>query len=151
MNNNGSANIVAGVVALREVNGVIELLMVQEAMPSCYGLWSLPSGTVNPNEKTTDAALREAEEESKYKFRLLFLMRIYHQTQPGNNIIGFFYRAEVIGGEILAGSTKEILAARWFPLAEVRGLSLRSRSLISQVLEDIEAKVGFSVDCVKVI
>lgn len=41
--------IVCGVI-FRKVNGIIEVLMMQEVRPDCNGAWYLPAGRLEPNE-----------------------------------------------------------------------------------------------------
>lgn len=57
----------AGVVLLREVNGVTETLIVHRPHRSD---WSLPKGKLEPGEHVVSAAVRECDEETGYQVTL---------------------------------------------------------------------------------
>ena len=46
-----------------------KILMVKEAKKKCYGQWNFPAGHVEENELVTDAAIREAYEETGCKVK----------------------------------------------------------------------------------
>ena len=53
-----------------------KILMIQEAKKSCYGQWNFPAGHVEEKELITDAAIREAFEETGCKIKLTGVLPI---------------------------------------------------------------------------
>lgn len=97
--------------------------------------WTLPGGGVELDETTEEAAVREAREETGYDVELTGLLGIETDVfspaerprggESGRPLkaVRVFYAARVVGGELTdetGGTTEE---ARWFPLAEIEGLS----------------------------
>eukprot|EP00116_Pleurobrachia_bachei_P008264 sb/3468526/ len=56
------------IVAAVILNNDNKILMIQEAKPSCRGLWYLPAGRVEKGESLVDAVKREVEEEAGVQF-----------------------------------------------------------------------------------
>ncbi len=50
--------------------------MAKEAKKKCYGQWNFPAGHVEENELVTDAAIREAYEETGCKVKLTGVLPI---------------------------------------------------------------------------
>ena len=53
-----------------------KILMAKEAKKKCYGQWNFPAGHVEENELVTDAAIREAYEETGCKVKLTGVLPI---------------------------------------------------------------------------
>ena len=64
--------IIAGCLIVRNN----KILMVKEAKKKCYGQWNFPAGHVEENELITEAAIREAFEETGCKVKLTGLLPI---------------------------------------------------------------------------
>lgn len=94
-------------------------LLVQEALPPAYGLWSLPVGHVDEGETLEVAAIREVREESGYNVKLIKEIALIHES--ATNAIKHIFSAEIIGGE-LAPQEGEILDAKWLTYDEVARL-----------------------------
>lgn len=76
-----------------------KVVLIRRGVEPGYGKWSFPCGFVEAGERLEDAAVRETEEETGYKVRLLGLHGLYTGLQPERHVIIACYRAEVIGGE----------------------------------------------------
>lgn len=94
--------------------------------------WTLPGGGLELGEDPEAAAVREILEETGYRVALDGLLGVDSVQIPAGERSGgrgrhlhslrVIYRARVMGGELareVGGSTDD---ARWFRLAEVRGL-----------------------------
>ena len=64
--------IIAGCLIVRDN----KILMVKEAKKKCYGQWNFPAGHVEENELITEAAIREAYEETGCKVKLTGVLPI---------------------------------------------------------------------------
>ena len=76
-------------------------LFVQRAMPTGYGLWSLPGGYVDRGEPVEDAAAREVFEETGLQVITGDLIGVFSQAQ--HPVVVVAYSATETGGELNAG------------------------------------------------
>ncbi len=76
-------------------------LFVQRAMPTGYGLWSLPGGYVDRGELVEDAAAREVYEETGLEVVTAGLIGVFSQAQ--HPVVVVAYSATETGGELIAG------------------------------------------------
>ena len=94
------------------------------------GLWCLPGGHMDPGESTTEACIREVQEETGLEARVVRLIGIY--TDPnriteyadGNRyqMVALNFEAETIGGEL--SLSDETTDYGYFSPAEMAGLEL---------------------------
>src|SRR4051795_10723846 len=73
-----------------------QLVLVRRAIEPGYGLWVFPGGFVDRGEALTQAAIREAREESGLDVRLDRLVNIY--SYPEAAVIVIVYAATALGG-----------------------------------------------------
>ena len=82
------------------------------------GWWDIPGGFVEYAELPTDAALREAREETGLDVRLICQLGVwpgtYQRPEGLDRTLNFHYLAEVVGGVECAADDADRLA--WFPL-----------------------------------
>ncbi len=93
--------LVVGSIPVWEQDGNTRILLCKRAINPRYGYWTLPAGFMENNETTTDAALRETDEEAGAQIRLhsLFsLMNVPHVQQ-----VHLFYRADLLNLNYAAG------------------------------------------------
>ena len=100
------------------------LVLVRRAIEPGYGLWVFPGGFVDRGEELTQAAIREAREESGLEVRLERLVNIY--SYPDAAVIIIVYAATAIAGELC--SDEECLEARLFRADEIPWDELAFRS-----------------------
>ena len=126
-----------------------KILMVKEAKKKCYGQWNFPAGHVEENELVTDAAIREAYEETGCKVKLTGVLPIstaYLKEKETAIIIKF--TADVIE-ENIKFNTKEILDVKWLDLDKVRNMTkdeLRGYDTALQDIKDLENKKIYPLD-----
>ena len=126
-----------------------KILMAKEAKKKCYGQWNFPAGHVEENELVTDAAIREAYEETGCKVKLTGVFPIstaYLKEKETAIIIKF--TADVIE-ENIKFNTKEILDVKWLDLDKVRNMTkdeLRGYDTALQDIKDLENKKIYPLD-----
>lgn len=76
-------------------------LFVQRAMPTGYGLWSLPGGYVDRGEPVERAAEREVFEETGLEVVTQGLIGVFSQSE--HPVVVVAYSATETGGELNAG------------------------------------------------
>src|SRR5438094_9182206 len=89
------------------------------------GVWALPKGLIAPGEKPDATALREVEEETGARGRLLEKLGDvrYVYTWAGERVfkVVSFYLVRYTGGrlgELAPDTAHEVAEVRWLPLAE---------------------------------
>ena len=111
--------VIAGCLIVRDN----KILMVKEAQKKCYGQWNFPAGHVDEPEFITDAAIREAYEETGCKVKLTGVLPIcmveFRDTEPRLMVR---FTAEVVEENITI-DTNEILDVQWLDMTkeELRG------------------------------
>jgi 8-oxo-dGTP diphosphatase len=126
-------NPVPGVGLLIEAEGGV--VLIQRGHPPHQGLWSLPSGFVEADESSEEAAIREAEEETGLKVEIIELAAInsFPEGPPVSGIM-IFYRARPVGGDLCAGD--DASAVRIFQPDELPLLPFRThREMIAEWLD----------------
>jgi 8-oxo-dGTP pyrophosphatase MutT (NUDIX family) len=104
-----------------------QLLLMREAQT---GRWQTVGGMVDPDESPSNAALREAEEETGLMVRLERLRtalggpgyRVYYPNSDVCSYVSIVFDAVVVSGE-LAGDD-EVAELRWFHRDEIGELEL---------------------------
>jgi ADP-ribose pyrophosphatase YjhB (NUDIX family) len=85
-----------------------EFVWVRRRHEPLRGFWAPPTGYVEWDESTEEAALREAREETGLEVRLDRLLGVYSRADTG--ILFVAYRGEVVGGEARASDDAEAVA-----------------------------------------
>jgi ADP-ribose pyrophosphatase YjhB (NUDIX family) len=124
------------------VNGDNEILLVEEGGGPAAGSWGFPAGKLEMGERLTDAAVREAEEETGLRVELDDLIGIYHSPRTVDDTYGvnFVFRATPVGGEIRPSPAHPRVEFTSRPgISSMVGQGLfRSSELISAILADID-------------
>lgn len=107
-----STPVAAGVV-IKQDN---KYLLVQESMPSQYGLWNWPAGKVDVGETIEEAAMREGKEETGYDVKIIRKLGIWQDNIKQTAQHAF--EAKIVGGE-LNYPKDELLDAKWFTKEEI--------------------------------
>lgn len=103
------------------IDGRGRLLMVQRGGGVGIGRWAVPGGKVRWGETWREAASREAREETGLVVEVGPVIWTGDAIGPGRPPAWHFslvdFRAEVVGGELRAGS--DAADVRWVPIEEV--------------------------------
>lgn len=126
-----------------------KILMVKEAKKSCYGQWNFPAGHVDENELITDAAIREAYEETGCKVKLTGVLPISTVIlKDGVTAIMVKFTADIIE-ENIKFDTNEILDVKWIDIEEVKNMTeqeLRGYDTGIQLLKNFEDKKVYPME-----
>lgn len=129
--------VIAGCLIVRDN----KILMVKEAQKKCYGQWNFPAGHVDEPEFITDAAIREAYEETGCKVKLTGVLPIcmveFRDTEPRLMVR---FTAEVVEENITI-DTNEILDVQWLDIKKVKNMTkeeLRGYDQSIQFIKDYE-------------
>jgi len=101
-----------------------------------YGDWSLPKGKLEPGEGYEEAALREVEEETGVRCRLVREVGSSRYRDPkGRDKLVRYWLMEVVG-ERPFEPTKEVDEVRWVPVGEATELLShpRDREVVSEAV-----------------
>ena len=89
-----------------------EILLVKRGVEPGYGLWAFPSGFIEIDETPEMGCLRELEEETGLKGKIVRLMGVYSQeSDMYKNVIIIGYEVDV-SGKLQPGS--DSLEAKYF-------------------------------------
>jgi len=126
-----------------------KVLMVKEAKKSCYGQWNFPAGHVDENELITDAAIREAYEETGCKVKLTGVLPISTVIlKDGVTAIMVKFTSDIIE-ENIKFDTNEILDVKWIDIEEVKNMTeqeLRGYDTGIQLIKDFEDKKVYPME-----
>lgn len=109
------------------------ILLVERGNPPLQGLWSLPGGLVEANERLEDAVAREVLEETGLTVTATRLATVFERIMPDANgqceyhyvLIDFY--CSVLGGDLKAGDDSK--SACWFRLDQLPNLPLTEGTL----------------------
>lgn len=111
--------VIAGCVIVRDS----KILMVKEAKKKCYGQWNFPAGHVDEPEFITDAAIREAYEETGCKVKLTGVLPISMvEVKDAEPRLMVRFTAEVVEENITI-DPNEILDVQWIEIEKVKKMT----------------------------
>lgn len=113
--------------------------------------YNQPAGHLECREALTDAAIREALEETGYSFVPQFLVGVYNWRAESKDItyLRFAFGGEITGHDTLRQLDDGIIAAHWLTLDEIRALEPRHRSpLILRCIEDWQAGKRYPLELI---
>lgn len=114
-----------------------KFLLVQEALKSCRGKWNLPAGHLDPGETITEAAKREANEETGCSVELTGICQIGNCIAPSTIFVSVIFSAKLVH-ETIKFNHDEILAVKWFSYEEIIAMrnKLRNETLILGAIDN---------------
>jgi ADP-ribose pyrophosphatase YjhB (NUDIX family) len=100
-------------------------LLVREGKPTARGRFNLPAGKPEIGETLTEAAVREAKEETGLDVAIDHLVGLFHcpRNDEGFGVLNFVFASAVTGGEILTSDAHP--EVRYFTREQVADLALR--------------------------
>ena len=110
-----------------------------------------PAGHLECREALTDAVIREALEETGYRFVPTALVGVYSWRNEDKDItyLRFAYAGEIVGHDAQRPLDAGIIAAHWLTVTEIRALENRHRSpLILRCIEDWQSGRRFPLDLI---
>jgi 8-oxo-dGTP pyrophosphatase MutT (NUDIX family) len=123
--------------------------MVEESSRG-HIVFNQPAGHVEKNEKITDAALREALEETGWQVRLDHFLGLYTFIAPANGVTYYrFCFAATALARITDELDDDIIAAHWLDLDDLKARQSQLRSpLVLQCIEDYRNGRRFPLDVI---
>lgn len=125
-----------------------KFLLVEEETDAGLA-FNQPAGHLEEGEALVDAVVREALEETAYRFKPTHLVGIYNWKHPDKDVtyLRFAFAGELRGYDAGRRLDAGIVAARWLSLDEVRATQARHRSpLILRCIEDLVAGKAYPLD-----
>ena len=128
----GTELLLVPAVAVLARDDAARVLLVRNAEA---GLWTLPGGLLEPDERPDEAAAREAGEEAGIEVRIGGVLGVFggpkFRTTYANGdeiaVMTAVYAGEAVGGEPQPDGV-ETDGARWFAVDEVAALELSARA-----------------------
>ncbi|KAH8419193.1 hypothetical protein KR222_010065 [Zaprionus bogoriensis] len=116
------------IVACVMFNEHDELLMIEEAKPSCAGKWYLPAGRMERGESITEAAARELFEETGLNAEMSTLLAV---ESAGGSWFRFVLTGRITGGRLKtpADADGESIQALW--LRNPKEVPLRANDILN--------------------
>ncbi|KAL7730038.1 hypothetical protein ACLKA6_009326 [Drosophila palustris] len=116
------------IVACVMFNEHDELLMIEEAKPSCAGKWYLPAGRMEHGESITEAAARELFEETGLNAEMTTLLAV---ESAGGSWFRFVLTGRITGGRLKtpADADAESIQALW--LRNPKEVPLRANDILN--------------------
>ncbi len=116
----------AGGVVYRKKGRVLEIQLIQDR----YGKITLPKGKMEPGETIEQTALREIEEETGIRGRIVEPLQTigYQFALPDSGIVDkevHYFLVEALGG-VLQAQLEEIRGVEWFHPLEAWRMQLQS-------------------------
>jgi 8-oxo-dGTP diphosphatase len=98
------------------------VLLARRGRPPGEGRWSIPGGLVHLGERLEDAVVREIEEESGLRVRVLGFCGVIDRVVREQDAVRYHYViidyvAEAVGGRLQAGS--DAAEVRWVALEDL--------------------------------
>ncbi len=125
-----------------------KLAIVREKKKEIAGLWNLPVGGLEENEKVADGAKREIEEETGLKIKLEKLVGVYQNPRRPDsmNVLKFLFLASVVSGTLKC--PPDLQEVKWISFEDFKKVSdsqLREAAAIRMAIQDYETKSAVSL------
>lgn len=128
-----------------------KILMVQEALPHCYGKWNFPAGHVDEGENIRAAAIREVFEETGCKVELKGVLPIVSiQTPKGETHVLIRFVAEIVE-ENIKFNPEEILNVKWIEIEKIKNMTIdeiRGLDTTAKFISDLENNNIYPLDMI---
>jgi 8-oxo-dGTP diphosphatase len=114
-----------------------KLVLVRRAYPPFKGRFVLPGGFVEPGERTEDAAVREAFEETGLKTRVKRLVGVYSapDRDPRGHVVSSVYELKATGGKLR--TSDEVKEIGTFPLKRIPRLAFDHSRIVKDFISTL--------------
>lgn len=114
-----------------------EIVLVKRAREPYKGKFALPGGIVEYGEKSEDCVVREVEEETGLRTRVLDLVGVYSDPSrdPRGHCISAVYHLALAGGSLQSGDDAE--EVRTFPIRDLPPLAFDHDEIVRDFLLSI--------------
>lgn len=123
----------AGGLVWRRASNGLELLLIRRDRHG-GDEWSFPKGKLDPGESFEEAALREVEEETGVRARILRFAGVMQYLVQGHNKVVCFWDMEAVGSGV-GQDDGEVAESRWMSRDEA--LSLLSHEQNRELLRHL--------------
>ncbi len=122
------------------------ITLIKRANPPYQNSYALPGGFVEYGERVTDAAVREAYEETGLEVEILKVTGVYSDPDrdPRGHVISVCYLSRPVGGELRGGSDAK--EARVFELDELPELAFDHLQIIEDAMPILQSIID-EADC----
>jgi len=140
-------SVTVDVVLFTFTDGELRVLLVQRSRNPFKGLWALPGGFVEKNEKLEDAAARELFEETGLKG--IYLEQLYTFGDPGRDPRGWTISVAyfaIVGADM----TRKVHAgddagdAAWFDVSHLPQLAFDHERIVRYALQRLRYKLEYT-------
>lgn len=108
-------DVVAGAGAIPILEG--KALIGHRAVAPNKGAYCVLGGFMAPGELPEQTAIREVKEESGLTVKITGLIGVYPGKYYWKSSIDFFYRAEIVGGQLSASD--DVSELEWYPINDL--------------------------------
>jgi len=115
-----------------------QILLIKRKNEPFKGKWALPGGFVEYGEKTEDAVIREASEETGLKTKIRTLAGVYSDPNrdPRGHIITIIYVLDIVEGNVKAGD--DASDVKFFDVHQLPALATDHNKIINDVIKRFE-------------
>lgn len=129
-----------------------KMVVVKESKQHIEGLWNLPVGGLEDNEKIIDGAIREIEEETGLEIDIEGLIGVYQNPErpSGQNAVKFIFLAHPRSGELQ--KPNDLKQVKWITFNEFSQMpeeQLRDKASRLAVQDYLSNKETYPIDAVK--
>jgi 8-oxo-dGTP diphosphatase len=126
----------ADIAVFRQVDQLLEILLIRRKNPPFQGMWALPGGFMEMDETLEDTAARELLEETGLKDVELEQFRTFSQVDrdPRTRVITTVYFGMVAVEDSDATGGDDAEHAQWFPINELPPLGFDHQEIIHSIL-----------------
>ncbi|MBC8527753.1 MAG: NUDIX domain-containing protein [Candidatus Cloacimonetes bacterium] len=107
------------------VNEKNEILLIKRKVEPAEGCWALPSGYIEIDETPEETAVKELEEETGLKGKIIKFLGYFEQDSPVcKKVISFGFHLQATGGMLKARD--DALDAKFFPFPQMPDIPFSS-------------------------
>lgn len=124
-------------VVFRKTGMLTEVLLIKRLHPPFEGMWAIPGGFINMDEKLEDAALRELQEETGIREINLERIGVFDDIyrDPRHRTIAVAFAGFLIDGSVNAIAGDDAAECQWFNLNAIPKLAFDHNKILDEALK----------------